>query len=189
MSKVNAAVFGNSESYSKPKTIEYHRARVEVKPALSYPEMLAFVDFVVDACFDKEMGTYRPELCDFAIRYAVIEMYTNIELPEDDSDRYDIVYGNEELFHKIIGVINDAQFNAMADAIDKKIDALVEANANEILQNMNALYNTVIGLVDMFNKQFEGIDEDDLKKMVNAIANSNLDETKFVESYMDNKNK
>lgn len=184
MGKVMANIFGSSESYSKPKIIEYRRAKIEVKPVLSYAEMLAFVDFVVDACFDKDVGTFRPEMCDFAIRYAVIEMYTNIELPEGDSDRYDIVYGNEELFHKIADVISGGQFKAITEAIDKKIDALVEANANEILQNMNALYNTILDLVDSFNKQFEGIEENDIKNMVSAIANSNLDENKFVETYM-----
>lgn len=189
MSNVKASVFGNSESYSKPKIIEYSRAKIEVKPALSYAEMLAFVDFVVDACFDNEMGTYQPEMCDFAIRYAVIEMYTNIELPEGDADRYDIMYGNEELFHKISGVINNAQLKAITEAIDQKLDALVEANANEILQNMNALYNTVLNLVDSFNEQFEGIEAGDVKKVLSAIASSSLDETKFVETYMETKKK
>ena len=179
----------NNEGEAEPSIIEYGDATIEVKPVLSYPEMLVFVDFVKNACFDDDTGEYKPEMMDFAIRYAILETYTNIDVPDNYFEAYSFLYNNDELLMNIRDVISDSQFTEIINAIDKKIQAVVDTKANELLNEMSEMYNELSGLLKVLGEQFDGIDEGDIKNMVDAISKSNLDEDKFVESYMNHVNK
>ncbi len=189
MSKIVAKELMDEDRVIGTKTIEYEGRSIEVKPLLSYPEMLAYVNYVVDACFDDDTGEYKPEIRDFALRFATIELYTNIDLSDEYGNdyAYDFLYSIDDLLVDIKEVISQTQFASILEAIDSKISYVVESNVNEMVGKMNDLYNEIYSLVDALEKQFDSIDNEDMKRLIDAMVGTGFDTNKFVESYIESK--
>lgn len=180
---VKSEVFENNAN--ELVEIVYDNVNIKVKQMLSYSEMLVFVKFVESSCFNDETGEYQPEMIDYAIRYALIEMFTDIELPEENALRYEFVYDHDDLLADIISVINNAQLKAMTAAIDDKVSTSVQDGINRVVQNMNELYNSFARLGETLEKQFDGVDANDIKNVIDAVTEAGFDETKFVKAYME----
>ena len=161
--------------------------RVEIKPSLTYPEMLAFVNAVTNACFDDDTGEYMPEVRDYATRYAIVKMYTNIVLPEDNDECYVFLYDHTNLIKNVVSAIDEEQFDAMDRSISAKIASLVDGNTKAMNSRMENLYSSISELTEQFEKIFANISEEDINQIVTALEESGLDENKFVEIYMNQK--
>ena len=73
------------------KTVDWCGITIEYKELLNMVEMKAFVDGVVDASFDND-GDYMPEFTDWLIRTNMIQLYTNVRMPQSIEKQYDILY-------------------------------------------------------------------------------------------------
>lgn len=186
MGQINATDLIGDE-VERVRGVEYNGRNIEVKILLSYPEAIGFVDYVVDSCFDDDTGEYRPEILDFALRFATIESYTNINLPDKYGEAYDFLYSIDDLLFSIKEVISKTQFTSIMDAIDNKINSIVNSHASEMMAKMNDLYNEVFSLIDTLDKQLDGISDDDMKKLVEAMTETGFDTNKLVKSYIESK--
>ena len=101
------------------KTVEWCGVEIEYKEILTMVEMKAFVDGVVDASFDND-GDYMPEFTDWLIRTNMIQLYTNVRMPQNIEKQYDILY-RTDLYEQIAGLVDQRQYAKIMEAIEDKL--------------------------------------------------------------------
>ena len=161
--------------------VEWCGIDVEITKTLSLESMLSFADSVVKSCFDSENGAYLPEIKDFAIRSNVLDHYANFKMPGNIEKQYAMVM-QSGAFDMIIQHINTAQFFELVNAIDKKIDHIASANIQKVYSQMDEVVSAFEGMQEKFSSLFSGVNPDDLTKLVSAIGDGGIDESKIVEA-------
>ncbi len=183
---INAFEKAVETDYEQTVNVEWRGLTIVVKHSLALNDMLTFVDSVVKSCFEKETGTYMPEVKDFATRSCIIEHYTNITLPSSIEKRYDLLY-HSDLLDAIMPNIEQLQFNALIRAIEDKTAHLAQANIEAVSQQMNDLYASMDNMRKQFEATFTGVDGNELNKVIAALSGGQLDEAKIVNAIMDAK--
>lgn len=102
------------------KKVEWCGVEIEYKEVLTMVEMKAFVDGVVDASFDND-GDYMPEFTDWLIRTNMIQLYTNVRMPQNIEKQYDILY-RTDLYEQIAGLVDQRQYAKIMNAIEQKLE-------------------------------------------------------------------
>lgn len=97
---------------SKDKQIQWHGKTLIIKTILSLDDIVRLIREILDICVKKDGNYFVPEMVDFAFRSAVIENYSQVELPSDIEERYFVVYA-ADLFNAIISVANMDQINSI----------------------------------------------------------------------------
>lgn len=186
--KVSITAFDKivDESYVPSNSIEWHGIELIIKRTLSFSEMMTFVNKVVQTCFSEEDGTYLPEVRDFMINSCVLEMYGNFAIPSNIEHLYSLIYCSDAV-QTVLGNVNRFQFDEIVDAIDRKIEYLAQSHIDTITKQAEALYASVENLQQQLADVFSGVKAEDMKKMIGAISNSQIDEEKLVAAYIDQK--
>lgn len=161
---------------------EWNGMCVVVNRTLPMKTMLEFVDYVVKTCFSDD-GEYLPEVKDFAIKSCLLEMYANFDLPTDLPTRYSVIY-NSDIVDAVLNCIEGRQFGEIINAIEQKIANLAQANVQMVYAQMNRINDEFENLQNNIAALFTGVDQDDVKKLVNAISNGNIDEGKIVQAFV-----
>lgn len=161
---------------------EWNGMCVVVNRTLPMKTMLEFVDYVVKTCFSDD-GEYLPEVKDFAIKSCLLEMYANFDLPTDLHTRYSVIY-NSDIVDAVLNCIEGRQFGEIINAIEQKIANLAQANVQMVYAQMNRINDEFENLQNNIAALFTGVDQDDVKKLVNAISNGNIDEGKIVQAFV-----
>ncbi len=169
------------ENYTPTETIDWHGVEITIKHSLSLEEMMKFVSLVINSCFS-ESGEYIPESKAFVIKNCVIESYTNIALPSNTSSRYDLIY-KSDIVSIILPHIDMEQFNAISEAIDKKIENIARANVGLVNKKAVELFSSIENIQEQFSNLMSGVTAEDIARLARAISNSTLDEKKLVEAY------
>lgn len=151
-----------------------------VKPTLSFAEVLTFVNDVVNLCFG-ENDEYNPEIKDFAIKRTTLDMYTNIELPTDPVDCYQLIY-ESDIFDEVFQRINNVQFEEMIQAINDKIDYKAQTEISAIRNQLADLFKTYDALQEKISAMISGVKPEDITNIISAVANGSFDTDKLVES-------
>lgn len=172
--------------FCQPSTEEYTVGDVkfEITDIIPIGEMLAFVESVVQSCFD-ENGNYLPEIKDFAVLCEVFNRYTNIELPEDIGERYMFVYQMMDCVSDILDIVSTSQFNHLMDGIDRKIAYRAHENFESTKKKVDELTEAFDAIGQELEKLFAGIDQGTMNSLVNAMIdgfNGNDFIAKYVES-------
>lgn len=175
-----------ADEFSLVMDMDWKGMYLHIKRHLSIEDMMLFVNSVVSSCFVVETSEYLPEIKDFAIRCAVLTHYTGFELPESLSEKYEIAYISD-LVSSIIHYVDIEQYNAMLDAIDRKISYRAHSNIEAINQQMNEIINNFNDLEDKLVDVFSGIDNNTISNIAGAIANGNFDEHKLVKAFASEK--
>lgn len=165
---------------------------VVIKTRLTLTEMLTFADAVVNGCFSGKDGTYMPELKDFLIQYNIIEHYTNIALPANAKQRYELLLGCGNLFAEIYSVIDQRQYGAMIDAIDEKIAYVTDTHASEMSMEFRKLITAFGEIEKDLSTAFRDVDGNSVQKLFDVMAERDVDEAKIAKAvleYQDSKNK
>lgn len=185
--KVSVTLFDKiAKTHFKNETaIQWHEAEVRVKRTLPLPEMLGFVDNVVQSCFHDELG-FMPEIKDFAIKSNVLTRYANFSLPENLEHRYQLICGTDAV-DAVCGAIDTTQLQEIVNSINSKIRFLCDSKASLIQERINSVLETLEDMRDSTKDIFGGISKDDMKALVGAMTEHGLDEQKIVEAYMDRK--
>lgn len=162
------------------ETVNFNGVEIKVKKHLSMEEMLAFTDFVVNICFDSDNGEYRPEVKDYAVRAAMVKLYTNVELPEDTEIAYNVVY-KTGVIKTIMQYASKSQFNAIIDAIDDKIAHRVAVNEREFEVKLEELLNSAKTAIAAISETFDGIDNDTVKMIAESLSENKIDMNSLAE--------
>lgn len=168
--------------------LEWRGLKIKVRHMLDLAGVIKFVSYVAESCFDSETGEYLPEIRDFALRSALIQFYTNIDLPEETGEQYELLYGND-LIESIgsSGIIDYVQRNIIDDAIDDKICYLTSMDIYRIKNGFESLVDGLSKLEESFGEIFGSIDSDSISKIADAVDDGIFDEAKLVKAIMNEK--
>lgn len=169
-------------------TVSFHDIDINVNRILPFGIFSNVVNGIADSCFDAVTGEYMPELREFATNIAIISAYTNIDLPTDDIEaQYALACGSG-----VVEVIKDGidqnQLSELYYSVKKKIDIRNDANTRFFENEVSKAINTVDGIVGNFSAMFDGVSADDMKQMIQAIAEHGLDEGKLAEAVVKQQN-
>lgn len=171
----------NAVSVTDPAKLRWHGLEISIKRRLSLSDMMRFVDYVVKSCFNDE-AVYLPEVKDFAIGCSIIEQYTNIDLPENVEDKYEVINGSD-IISLVLEYVDMRQFNKMIEAIDDRIDVTIQTNVSAITHQINSLYASIEELEKQFEGMFGNVTGEDVANLIGAITNGRLDEEKLIDAY------
>lgn len=172
MERIKAEAFSEymNDYFPETKVITVGSVDVTVRRHISIDEMIGFVDFVVNNCFQDDNETYLPELKDFLVRVAVIQKYTNIELPESYEDQYNFVYGSDLVPMIIDEAICHDEFKNMMQAIDAKIGFVESVEHREYKKKIDEIYSSLMSLTDQVSQMYSEMSPDELTNLVKVFA-------------------
>ena len=157
------------------KTVDWCGITIEYKELLNMVEMKAFVDGVVDASFDND-GDYMPEFTDWLIRTNMIQLYTNVRMPQSIEKQYDILY-QTDLYEQIAGLVDQRQYAKIMEAIERKL-------AYRRNSDVTAMRVQLSGLI----QQFESMGQDMMQFTPEEVQNLESALDKMKEAGMDRPN-
>ena len=105
-----------------------------------------------------------PELKDIAIRRSVIDLYTNIKLPNDINECHRVLY-ETNLFEFVIGKINGRQFNMLIASANDKLEYITQSNIDAI----NRKFGELISVFEDIASKFEGVDTDKMQEALDGL--------------------
>ena len=173
-----------ADEFDKAVVVDWHDYKLLVRKTITQYEMTSFVDAVVKSCFDDD-GTYMPENRDFMYRYCQILFYTNIDLPRDSEEAYELVY-----LLDLNNIINaNAERYQLAD-IQSAIEEKIRYRLDTELDEMRKQVERITQVVGALNECISSVDAEDIKNLVTAyIEKGGLDEQKIVEALFKDKEK
>ena len=96
---------------------------------------------------------------------------------------YMLIY-NSDIVDAVVNYIEGRQFGEIINAIEQKIANLAHANVQMVYAQMNRINDEFENLQNNIAALFAGVDQDDVKKLVNAISNGNIDDGKIVQAFV-----
>ena len=165
-------------------TFEWNEMSISVKRYLDMEDMMNFTYSVFNSCFSNTTGEYRPEVKDFAIRSCILEIYANIDLPDNLADRYNLIY-QSNIIPEIMPYIDQAQINALMIAIDNKIESRINMNVAKFENEMREAQETLSGVLEFVKEIFDGIDNETVKQIAGAISNMKISPEKLAETVVE----
>lgn len=156
------------------KEFEWNGFTIRVKHLLSLEEEVEFSDFVTNLCFQSSSNYgYNPEIKEFAIGYATIAFYTNIEIGDID-DMLDIVY-QTYLIDGIVAHVNANQLHSLLSSIDEKIEYVTRKNLDTLTSRAAKFFNSVDEFVSAAARLFGDMDGGAIKDILSVIAKDSID--------------
>ena len=122
-----------AETADKPIELTFqngeNKISVLVRPFLDLNTFASAVESAVSSCFDEE-GKYIPWMRDIALMHVVVSAYTNLELPGDLHELFDLLsYTN--IFGKVLDVVDQFQFDMLKRAVERRVrNTLEELNSS-----------------------------------------------------------
>ena len=186
--KVSISAVDNiiGECFLNVVTEQWYDVEVKMRRSIPFTEVLAFVDDVVQSCFQRN-GAYVPEVLDFAIKSNIISKYTNVSMPDNLEHRYAILY-NSDLVDFVCQHINMQQLQEMVNSINRKLAYMCDTNTVSVQNRLNDLISAFETMQEKTEAMFGDVMPDDMTRLVGAIGDGALTEEKIVEAYMKNKN-
>ena len=161
--------------------IEWLGYTIHVKRFLDFMEMMGFVNGVTAGCFAKSDNSYMPEARDFFFRCHIVEYYTNIELPDNLEEKNQLVYGTN-IIETVLRNVDMGQFQAIIDAIDKKVTNIVDINVKQINDEAEFIYSQIKELYEKLTEVFSGIDKETMTSIAHAVIGTTFDEKKLIDA-------
>lgn len=156
---------------------------IVVKRRVSIEDMSAFVSEVSAACFDKE-NEFHPEFREFLFKLGVITYFTNINLPKSSAKQFEVVYA-DGLYSTIERHIDEDLLYDIDCAISRKIDYLVKKQVEAINKKLIDQFSSMEGFINQLSGMFDGVTDEDLKRLMDAMPEDGFDEKKIVEAVLD----
>lgn len=168
------------ELFEESRDIVWNGIEIKVKRVLDLKEALAFVDRITSSCFVDGTNEYLPEAEDFAYRCTLVEMFTNVKLPESIEHKYRVLY-RTDLCKEIEKYVYQDQLEDMRRSAHDKAVRIADANISALQKEVSDAAAAVSDLVSKITGLFSGIEDGDIKKFVDSVGeNGVLDERKLV---------
>lgn len=172
-----------NENFSDYIDAEWNGLTVTIKKTLSLGEMTAFVNSVAGSCFN-EQNSYDPIAEDFAVRTAIVSLYTNLRLPSDISKSYDLLY-KSDIVEFVCSYVNKSQLNAIYQTINKKINYNADTYITAAQKQFEDICSTLEAMQEQFSGIFDGIEAEDIKNLVVAVGEGRLGADEIVRAYIE----
>ncbi len=139
---------------------------IKIKKWLTLDEFIKFTSEFEDFCFINE--SYTPAIGLTRFKVALVEYYTNIELPESPSEAYDLIV-SLNLDEKVLSVIGQSQqYMDLVSAITKRLEFDKEQKLGS-----NCFSNLLSALITDFLKTDLANSEKNLKEILTALNDKN----------------
>lgn len=163
--------------------VEVNGVSITVTPRLPFIVMKEAVARVADACFD-DAGDYMPENKEFALRYVLFELYTNLTLPQNIERAYDVMF-NDDLYNSIIQSVDAAQWRDITGSVCERIRARLDFDRKQARESVRDVYESIKQLGENIAPIFENLTTEDVQNVMGAINGTEFDEKKLVSAYFD----
>lgn len=179
---INALERVAKENFPDEVTERWFDIDVTIKRNLSMPEMMQFVQDVVDMCFTTD-GTYIPEVMDFAIKSGILTYYANFTLPDNLEKQYWLTYATDAV-DMVCKHINMIQLQEMVNGANRKLDHLCDTDVIATKEKLTELSSAFTKMGEQFSDMFGGVSAEDVQRVVGAIGENGMDEEKVVSAYL-----
>lgn len=173
------------EQAKKPVELTYGEGEnelvIKVMPVISFTQRSEMVKFIVDSVFTDGIETvqsYTPEYGKLAKRYAVIQYFTDLKVPEKLDDLW-LIVNHTSIYQDVVDIVGDdvADIFREADlAINAKRDYLTHKT------DFNKLISKIGDTVDSLGKEFSGTDLTALLEIFKGIPN--MSETQIIDGIL-----
>lgn len=173
------------EQAKKPVALTYGEGEnelvIKVMPVISFTQRSEMVKFIVDSVFTDGIETvqsYTPEYGKLAKRYAVIQYFTDLKVPEKLDDLW-LIVNHTSIYQDVVDIVGDdvADIFREADlAINAKRDYLTHKT------DFNKLISKIGDTVDSLGKEFSGTDLTALLEIFKGIPN--MSETQIIDGIL-----
>ena len=157
-----------AETVDKPVELKFksgeNEIKVLVRPLLDLNTFASAVESAVSSCFDED-NKYVPWMRDVAFAHAIIAAYSNLELPSNLYDVFDLINGTD-LYIQIGKAANQNQFEMLERAVDRKIQYVLDEQNSARKQELDLALATL-------NSVSQSLVE--LGEVVDAMTGGNAD--------------
>ncbi len=174
--------------------VQYKGIPITIKGGFTLEDALMIAGDVADFCF-LEGGEYIPELKRFFLRRELIDAVTNIELPDELSECYELIMNTslgawvDETFFEYLQVYAD-QMPFLLEAIQDKVDYMADSGLALLHSRMDALIYAIESLSEQSENLFANVSPDDVQKLASSVDSfGNIDEEKLVKAFVDQEKK
>lgn len=170
--------------FAEDRKVEWGGLEITVHPTLSLRDMMQFVKEVTQGCFVGDENEFHPEVRTFLNGAALLTYYTNISLPSNTLNAYEIVCNSGDLIDLIIGMLNPWQYSSIQAAIDERLKNYNSVATSIAIRQLETVSSAVEGLESQFAEMFGGISGDDLNAAIRAIGENGLNEEELVNAVL-----
>lgn len=158
---------------------------IEVTPVISMSAFDNCVARIVDMLYDDD-GNYVPNLKEFFIRIVLLFAYTNVRFPDDVgnvlSDLYELVY-RTTFYNDVMKAASAEQVSEIRSAVDSIVEYHNQNNMDKVNKQISILSDGIENLGSQLVNVFGNLSDDDVKKLLSAIENNQIDEGKLMRAY------
>ena len=170
------------ENFENIVPVEYYDETLQIKETIDFKSMMSFVNDVVSSVFLDD-GNYVPEVIDFLVRSCVLRYYAGFDMPDDINEHYRVVY-ETDAFDVVVKVINKVQFEDIVRSINKKVQFLCESHIFTFTEKMQQVVESFDNLNTQMSQLMEGVDNEDIKNLTNAVQDNGIREDMIVRAYI-----
>ena len=177
---------------SEETKLDFYGNELIIKHQLTFEETVSFVNEVVEACFTSEENEYIGEVKDFLFKANTIAYYTNIDLPSDIPERYEMVYklyAVRDFKDAVFGNIDLEQYHSINAAIDEKIDAKNYMNELLFMNKITKVMTSLEMLISNMSTALGDIKDEDVAAIINVLKNIDINDEKIVGAVLDHEAK
>lgn len=167
--------------------IQYKNIPIAVKGSFTLHDILKIADNVADFCFLDD-GEYIPELKEFFLRRELLETATNIELPKDVDECYELIMNSDlgEWVDYTFGSYLEVyaiQMPKLRAAIQDKVDYMADSGLALLRSRMDALIYAIESFSEQNENLFNETTPEDMQKFISSVASiEKIDEEKLVKA-------
>ena len=169
--------------------IKWRGLTIEVSERVGYADMVGLITQVSEAVFGED-GAFHPEAEEFAIRLAVIALYTNLTIPANIEKRYDMAFGTD-VYDKIEEAIDPIQIKMIRDAVERRVGMRARAGVENVVRQAAEVSDAILQLKDKLDDQFSAllgdIEPEEMNRILHGIAENGFTEDGVVKAYLDQK--
>lgn len=162
--------------------------KIQVKPVITMSDVPVFIYRVIESIYDIENNNYIDEYKSFIIDKTILEMYTNIDLPDNLFDCYSFILSHMDLVQEIKNQINPYQLNSILQAINRRESEIVAKNIHSN-ENLDMLYVQISNLVHFINNiilNFDGaFDKKQLETLINNFGKLNISKEELIDKLIE----
>ena len=152
---------------------EWYGNKIKIRPFITMSEMFDIVDTVTKVCISADNMGYAPEIKNFMLFTMIIKYYTNITLPEDVNEIYNIFVGTN-LNEFVISKINANQYADISKSIDLKIKYNIGIINNKLMAQIQDIVNKMNNITTDMENAISDIDEDEMKRFLKNMEQKDI---------------
>lgn len=163
-------------------TDEWCGLNITITPTISLQDVFSLAAEVSTNCFSED-GQYVPEAMNALLSCGIVERYTNIDLPEDVTAKYELVM-KSGLIDFVMARINEMQYTQIVEAIRDKVDYACDSKVAELSHSISQIMESIYALRKNAERMIGNFDIEDIRKVISALSGDHKIEDAVVSEYI-----